>query len=52
VGKWCNDDDENDTNIHDEAIEAPNDNDYREPQPHNIILVIGHHSKSRITKVS
>jgi hypothetical protein len=43
--KWCNDDDDNDTNIHDESIEAPNDNDYPEFQAHNIIHVIGHLSK-------
>jgi len=32
VEEGCNDDDDdNDTNILDEAIEAPNDNDYHEP---------------------
>jgi hypothetical protein len=28
-----NDDDDNDIDIPDEAIEAPNDNDYHEPSP-------------------
>jgi len=27
------DDDNNDIDIHDDAIEAPNDNDYHEPRP-------------------
>jgi hypothetical protein len=32
VEEGCNnDDDDDDTNIPDEAIEAPNDNDYHEP---------------------
>jgi len=32
VEEGCNDDDDdNDTNIPNEAIEAPNDNDYHEP---------------------
>jgi hypothetical protein len=32
----CNDDDDdNDVDIHDEAIEAPNDSDYQEFQPQN-----------------
>jgi hypothetical protein len=30
VKERCNDDDDNDTNILDEAIEAPNDSDYHE----------------------
>jgi hypothetical protein len=31
---WSNDDDDdNDTNVPDEAIEAPNDSDYHEPHP-------------------
>jgi hypothetical protein len=32
------DDDDNDTNIFDEAIKAPNDNDYHEPRPNIQIL--------------
>jgi hypothetical protein len=40
------DDDDNDTNIPDEAIEAPNYNDYHEPLP----LTISHFPRPRITR--
>lgn len=33
VEKKCNGDDDNDTDINDDGGEAPNDNDYHEPQP-------------------
>ncbi len=43
------DDDDNDTNIHDEAIEALNDNDYHEPDPNSqilpLIILVGHESQ-------
>jgi len=53
VEEGCNDDDDaNDTNIHDEAIEAPNDNDYHEPWPQHPNPAISHLPRSRITKAS
>ncbi len=53
VEEGCNDDDDdNDTNIIDEVIEAPNDNDYHEPRPQNPNHAISHPFKSRITRVS
>jgi hypothetical protein len=52
VKEGCNDDDDDDTNISDESIEAPNDNDYHEPRPQNPNLAISHPPKSRIIRVS
>ncbi len=46
------DDDDNDTNIHDEAIEALNDNDYHEPRPQHPNSTINHPPRSQITKAS
>ncbi len=46
------DDDDNDTNILNEAIEASNDNDYHELQPHNTLPTISHPSKSQIARAS
>jgi hypothetical protein len=40
------DDDDNDTNILDELIEAPNDSDYHESQPQNSNPTISHPLKS------
>jgi len=43
----CNDDDDdNDTNIPDESIEAPNDSDYHEPRPQHPNSTINHLVKS------
>jgi len=45
----CNDDDDdNDTNIPDQAIEAPNDSDYHEPRPQHPNSTINHLVKSWI----
>ncbi len=46
-----NDDDDNDTNILDEAIEAPNGNDYHEPRPkmNCMIKMIGKHIIFHVT---
>jgi hypothetical protein len=52
VEKQCNGDDDNDTDINDDVGEALNDNDYHEPQPKNIDLVISHPSTSRIIMAS
>jgi hypothetical protein len=45
-------DDDNDTNILNESIEASNDNDYHELRPHNTLPTIGHSSKSQIARAS
>jgi hypothetical protein len=52
VEKQCNGDDDNDIDINDDVGEALNDNDYHEPQPKNIDLVISHPSTSRIIMAS
>jgi len=44
--------DDNDIHILDEAIEAPNDSDYHEPQPRHPNLAISHPFRSQITKAS
>ncbi len=46
------DDDDNDIEFLDEAIGAPNDNEYHEPWPQNPIPIIGHPSRPHITRVS
>ncbi len=46
------DDDDNDIEFLDEAIGAPNDNEYHEPWPQNPIPIIGHPSRPQITRVS
>ncbi len=46
------DDDDNDTNILDEAIEVPNDSDYHEPWPQHPNSTISHPLRSWITKAS
>jgi hypothetical protein len=49
----CNDDDdENDTDIRNEAIEDPNDSDYHELQPQHPNSTINHPPRSRITRAS
>jgi hypothetical protein len=53
VEEGCNnDDDDFDTNILDEAIEAPNDSDYHEPQPQHPNSTISHLPRSQITRAS
>jgi hypothetical protein len=53
VEEGCNNDNnDNDTNIFYEVIEAPNASDYHEPQPQNPNQAIGHPIRSWITKVS
>jgi hypothetical protein len=48
----CNDnDDDNENDILDEAIEAPNDSDYHEPLPQHPNPTISHPFRSRITRV-
>jgi hypothetical protein len=46
------DDDDNDIEILDEAIEAPNYSDYHEPQPQHLNFIINHPLRSRITRSS
>ncbi len=47
VEEGCNDDDDdNDTNIPNEVIEAPNDSDYHEPQPQHPNSTINHPPRS------
>jgi hypothetical protein len=47
-----NNDDDNDTDILNEAIEVPNDNDYHEPRPQHPNSAINHPPRSQITKAS
>jgi hypothetical protein len=42
----------NDTDIPNEAIEAPNDSDYHEPRPQHPNPTISHPPRSGITRVS
>jgi len=46
------DDDDNDIEIPDEAIEAPNNNDYHELRPQHPNLAISYPSRSQITRAS
>jgi hypothetical protein len=53
VEEGHNDDDEdNDTDILDETIEAPNDNDFHEPPPQHPNSTISHPPRSQITRGS
>ncbi len=53
VEKGHNDaDDNNDTNILDEAIETPNDSDYHEPWPQHPNSTISHLPRSQVTRAS
>jgi hypothetical protein len=53
VEEGCNNDnDDNDINIPDEVIEAPNDSDYHEPQPQHPNPTISHLPRSQIIRVS
>jgi hypothetical protein len=51
VEEWCNDDDE-DTYVNNDGGDAPNDNDYHEPQPQDTNPIIGCASTSIITRAS
>jgi hypothetical protein len=46
------DDDDNDTNILDEEIKAPNDSDYHELQPEHPNFAINHPPRSLIIRAS
>ncbi len=50
--KCNNDDDDNDIEIFDEAIEAPNCSDYNELQPQHLKSIITRPLRSRITRAS
>jgi hypothetical protein len=53
VEEGCNDDDDNnDIDILDETIEAPNDSDYHELWPQHPKLAISHPPRSQITRAS
>ncbi len=53
VEEGCIDgDDNNDTDIFYETIEAPNDSDYREPWPQHLKLAISHPLMSQTTRAS
>ncbi len=53
VEEGCiDDDDNNDTDILDETIEAPNDSDYCEPGPQHLKIAISHPLMSQITRAS
>jgi hypothetical protein len=47
-----NDDDDNDTNIPNELIKAPNDSDCHEPQPQHPNPTISHFPRSQIIRAS
>ncbi len=51
VEERCNDDDQ-DTYINNDGGNAPNDNDYHEPQPQDTNPIIGYASTSKTTKAS